>query len=154
MIEITVDAGSVRRAAARLDPRRFDRQARAAMDESLAFLQHEVQTHTPVFQGTLRGGIFTEVRGHGVDLRGIVAPSPATVQYAVVVERGRRPGAKLPPRGPIQRWAQLVLGDGSLWFVVARAIARRGTKGQHMFEQAAQAGQRVVPAIFRKHLRL
>jgi len=153
MIEYRIDAGSLQRALRRLSPERFARQARAAMEESLAFLQTEVQRRTPVFQGHLRGGIFTEIRGQSIDIRGIVAPSPATRDYASVVELGRRPGGKLPPRGPIERWTKLVLGDASLWFVVARAIARRGTKPRRMFAQAAAIGQRVVPEIFRKHIR-
>lgn len=146
---ISIDDQDVRRLLARFSPEQLDRRSRAAMQESVAYLQHEVQDKAPVGATSLfRGSVFTEVRGRAVsEMRGIVA-SP--LDYAQYVERGRKPG-KFPPRGPIELWAQRVLGDAKLWFVVARSIARKGTKATHVFRNAAQNGRAVVQRIWRRH---
>lgn len=88
-----------------------------------------VKDNTPVYQGRLRSDIHGEVRHIGeVEVQGAVL---TTVDYAAHVEFGTAP--HFPPRGPIERWAHLVLGDSSLWYVVARAIAARGTRARGMF---------------------
>lgn len=103
---------------------------------------------TPVNTGLLRASIATRVTlgtpagtlVHGEVFTGQQAP------YAQFVEEGTRP--HFPPRAPLELWAQRVLGDGRLWFVVARAIARRGTRARHMFRDAfAQVQGRILPTL-------
>lgn len=150
-MEFSIDFRELEHALKTVWPDRIRDRSRSAMQESVGYLQGEVQKRTPVDQGIGRGSVFTELRGNSMpELRGIVATAQA---YMTVVERGRRPGGRFPPRGPIQAWAGRVLGDASLWFVVARAIARRGTKGHFMFRDAAYKGRRTVEAIFSKHFR-
>jgi hypothetical protein len=53
--------------------------------------------------------------------------------YAGIIERGRRPGARFPPKEAIVRWIQRKFGKSekqarAMAFVVRRAIARRGLK--------------------------
>ena len=149
MYDITFDARAVNKMLARFGSDAMGKRTRAAMNESLAYMQGQVQEGTPVgVAGNLRGSIITDIRGHSVDLSGkVFSPLP----YARYVEFGRRPG-KFPPRGPIELWARRKLGDASLWFVVARAIARRGTKGHFMFRNAWRSGKGNVELIFRRHI--
>jgi hypothetical protein len=59
--------------------------------------------------------------------------------YAVPVEMGRRKNSRMPPRGPIEAWLRSKGKDPRAWFVVARAIARRGIKGRFFMRAAYQA---------------
>jgi hypothetical protein len=64
-----------------------------------------------------------------------------TRPYAAVIEEGRRPGSKMPPRGIIEHWARRRLGVGekeakSLDFVIRRAIAERGLLPRKVLERA------------------
>lgn len=104
--------------------------------------------------GGLRGSIFTEPRGSSAGLRGqsigwrgvparheqIIASS---MDYASIVEVGRRPGRR-PPFAPILLWVRRKLHDVDakdarhVAFVIAGQIGARGTVGAHMFERSMQ----------------
>jgi len=58
----------------------------------------------------------------------------ANADYASFVEFGTAP--HFPPVDALKDWAAKFLGDEKLAFVVARAIARRGTKGYFFMSQA------------------
>lgn len=122
------------------------REVGTAVASLLEDIASEARLRTPVgVSGILRASIGTRLmRGtdasvlvHGEVFTGAQAP------YALFVEEGTRP--HFPPRAPIELWAQRVLGDRRLWFVVARAIARRGTRARHMFRDALDV---VKPRIF------
>lgn len=51
--------------------------------------------------------------------------------YAPFVEDGRKPGGKLPPKGALVAWMKRHGMDPKREFVLRRAIARRGIKGDH-----------------------
>jgi len=128
-------------------------------DEAMTIIRREVGTgltaivediatraraNTPVDTGILRASIATRVtpgQEAGVLVRGEVFTG-AQAPYAIYVEAGTRP--HWPPRAPIEAWARRKLGDASLWFVVARAIARRGTRAHWMFRDAWQAVQETI----------
>ena len=124
------------------------RLAREAMAGITEMLRREVITRTPVgASGNLRGSIFTEIKGANPGaLRGVIA---SRAPYAGYVEFGRRPGGAMPPwreGSPLYRWVVRNLGppDGSIErvsFLVARAIARRGTRGRRMFARAFEENQ-------------
>ncbi|MDE0331596.1 MAG: HK97 gp10 family phage protein [Nitrospinae bacterium] len=124
------------------------RLAREAMGEITEMLRREVITRTPVgASGNLRGSIFPTIRGDiPGELRGVVA---SRVPYARYVEFGRRPGGGMPPwreGSSLYRWVvrNLESLDGdfeSVAFLVARAIARRGSRGRRMFERALEENQ-------------
>lgn len=73
--------------------------------------------------------------------------------YAPVIEYGRRPGARMPPRGPIQRWAKRRLGlspreaRDAAW-AIAAAIAQRGLVGRLVLQRA----QATIAAAIRAEL--
>ena len=148
---ITVQITGIAAAMKKFSPEELDKRKVAAMNESLAMLKGMVQERTPVDRGILRGSIFTELRGEPANLRGIVAPGPATKEYAPVMELGRKPGGKMPPVSAIAAWAHRK-GIMISAFVLARSIARKGIKGHFMFRDAARKGKGRVLAIWKKHL--
>jgi len=98
----------------------------------------------------LIGSIFSEARKLPNGVQGIVG-SP--LEYAEVIEYGRKPGSKMPPLEPIALWAQRKLGldfheAQEIAFGIARNIAKFGflthPKGARMFEQGYQNAE---PAI-------
>lgn len=125
-----------------------NRLAREAMAGITGMLKREVMARTPVgASGSLRGSIFTEIKGENPSvLRGEVA---SRVPYAGYVEFGRQPGGRMPPwreGSPLYRWVVRNLepqgGDSeSAAFLVARAIARRGIPGRRMFARALEDNQ-------------
>ena len=121
--------------------------------EAAVFLQREVQLRTP--QGVsgasgLLGSIQQKVHGRGTPLvRGIVSPASP---YGEVIERGRRPGRGMPPRGSLLRWIEVKMGKSPeeaqrLEFVVRRSIGRKGFAGVHMFERAFKENQPQLEAM-------
>lgn len=135
------------------------RLAREAMTEITGMLRSEVITRTPVgASGSLRGSIFTEIKGEGRGaIRGVVA---SRADYADHVEFGRRPGGAMPPwreGSLLYRWVVRNLesrnGDfESVAFLVARATARRGTRGRRMFARALEGNQRRIDGRIRELL--
>lgn len=121
------------------------REVGTAMIGIVEQIATEAKQRTPVgVSGLLRASIATRVT-QGTDIRHLIHGSVFTgaqAPYALYVEEGTRP--HWPPRAPIELWAQRILGDRRLWYVVARQIARRGTRGRHMFQLAMAA---VRPSI-------
>ena len=136
-----------------------NRLAREAMAGITGMLRREVMARTPVgASGSLRGSIFTEIRGEGRGaIRGVVA---SRAPYAGYVEFGRRPGGAMPPwreGSPLYRWVVRNLesqgGDfESVAFLVARAIARRGIRGRRMFARAFEENQSRIEGRIRELL--
>jgi len=132
---------------------------RVPMQQSLDVVEQAVAVRTPVNIGALRGSLQTTMRGQGVDLHGIMF-SP--LEYAVPVERGRRPG-KMPPRDAIRYWViRKNIADGPeadrVAFAIAMAIAKgtsKGTanKGAHMFRDGWQEASPHIPGIWLRWLR-
>jgi len=87
-----------------------------------------------------------------------------SVKYAPFVEEGRRPG-KAPPVEALtgkpehlDRWVRRKFGlrgdiARGVAFQIALLIARRGTRGAHMFRQAAEASVDRIVSIFRDAFR-
>jgi glycyl-tRNA synthetase beta subunit len=71
------------------------------------------------------------------------------LNYAMTVEEGRRPGAKMPPPEALRGWARRHGFQGSL-FVLARAIARRGIKGRFFMKAATQKVNQKMPDWMRE----
>jgi HK97 gp10 family phage protein len=87
----------------------------------------QITQHGTTYQGNLGRSI--TVREASAS-RGEVAVGE---RYGGAVEFGRRPG-KFPPISALERWAALKLGTPGLGFVIARKIAREGTKAQPYME--------------------
>ena len=108
----------------------------AKLTEALLLLEREIVERTPRGAGPihLADTIHSDASAKGQRVSGIVG-TPA--QYGEPVEFGTRP--HWPPKGPVQHWVERVLGitgreAASVAFLICRAIAKRGTKGAHMFE--------------------
>ena len=111
----------------------------AALEEIGAFAETVAVDESPEGAlggaGGLRGSVFHEV--HGFPARELVFGWAAP--YAEFVARGRRPG-QMPPTAPIALWVRKVLDvpeekSLSVAFAIARAIGRRGTRGNDFIQR-------------------
>jgi len=104
-----------------------------------------------VAYGLLASSVFSEPRERP-ELGGVVAVHPPADAYAAAVEFGAR--AHFPPIASLLRWVQAKFGAAdprearSRAFLVARAIARRGTPGHFMFQRAVEQERANVAALF------
>jgi len=89
---------------------------------------------TPVDTKNLRDSIHATIDSSSVPLWGKVSTN---VLYANYVEEGTKP--HFPPPAALDVWAQRHGFESG--FVVARAIARKGTKGHHMFRAGLEKAQ-------------
>jgi hypothetical protein len=110
-----------------------------------------VRMKTPVGAGPvhLRDTVFHQV-GMGEPVWGLVS-TPA--QYGLPVEMGTRP--HFPPVAPIQHWVEKKLGINgkeakAVAYLVARAIAKRGTKGAKMFTRTWDEQEAAILAILNR----
>lgn len=55
------------------------------------------------------------------------------------VDKGRKPGSKLPPKAPILRWLRAKGLDPKLQFVVRRSIAKKGIPPTNIFTDNTNA---------------
>lgn len=127
----------------------------AAMYEATQLLERKVKEKTPrgVFgaQGGLASGIYGEVQGKGTPVvKGLVGHQS---KYGDVIELGRRPGQKWPPRGALIRWMEVKLGMDDATakkreFVLRRKIGQKGFPGAHMFEEALDTNWGTLVNIF------
>lgn len=106
------------------------------LTEALALLERAVKLKTPEGAGPihLRDSIHPKVSMSGRSVKGLLGTPLAHGEPA---ELGTKP--HFPPIGPIQHWVEKKLGisgkeSKSVAFAIAITIARRGTKGAHMFE--------------------
>ena len=120
----------------------------ATLIEMGLVMENTVKEETPLgATKILRGSIFSEPRG--TPIREVLVAS--TQLYAPIVERGRQPG-KFPPIGPIELWVRRKLGidpgkSKGVAFVIARSIARKGTKGAAMFYKGFVRGRPVLERL-------
>jgi hypothetical protein len=77
--------------------------------------------------------------------RGVVAVGE---KYGLYVEKGTRPHR--PPVGPLERWAKTKLQQSGLGFVIARKIAREGTKANPFVKPAYKKSIRFVQDQFKE----
>lgn len=133
--------------------------------EACAFLENRLKLapdeggHTPRGAG-MKGHYFASIFHKveygqkielGTPIRGIVT-SP--FEYGEALEYGRSPG-KYPPRKPIQAWVEKKLEVSgkeakAVAFLVARKIAKQGTKGAHMYEKTLEENKERVISILNK----
>jgi len=150
-MRISIDPETLREAQRLFGPEFFPIRVSDAMNESLAFLQSEIQKRTPVDTGLTRERIFTAYRGAVVDgWQGIVA-SPD--EHTVVLEYGRKPGS-MPPVAALEQWGLRKFGKPGLGWALAMKIFLRGTKPLKMFRDTARQSQHVIQAIWLRHLKV
>jgi len=130
---------------------------RTAMLEAVQFVSRGVKERTPqgVFgaQGGLLGSIQAEVRRRSNGVIGIVGTASP---YGLVVEKGRRPGQAPPPASALMRWIEVKMGATEeqakqIVHPVRWKIAKKGTKGAHMFEETLEEEWPEIKAVFDRH---
>ena len=129
------------------DPKLLGVPLRQALLRSAIFGRGQTAERTPVDTGRLRNSMNTEVDS---------APIPkwaeigSDLTYARAVEDGSSP--HFPPLSALQPWAvRHGFPPGSAGaFLVARAIAQRGTKGHHMLRE----GLKLTRPFFQKQLNI
>lgn len=99
-----------------------------AMRQAALYVTRDARKFAPVDTGRLRASINPEIRVMSGDLVGVVG---SNVEYAPHVELGTRP--HWPPLAALEPWARR---HGLNAYLVARAIARRGTKAHYFLLKA------------------
>lgn len=142
------------------------RNMTSAMWEAVIMLEAETKVRTPTGVGGASVSAGTGGRGVGLInmIAGEVDPGQEVIigtvgqstpdNYGQVVELGRTPGKKMPPKGALLDWIMLKF-DGfdeqdalDIEWAVRRNIAKFGTEGAHMFERAFNENEDVVTRIF------
>lgn len=114
---------------------------REILDRASIMTQAEMRINVPVHEGELRQSI--RPKWQSVDTVVVFSDK----NYAPVVEFGRRANGKLPPYQagtPLEKWVRDKMGDGVPPYLVARSIAKKGTKGAKF---AAKTYATMKPAV-------
>jgi len=98
------------------------------MRNATLMVSGSARTYAPVDRGILRASIIPEVRTEGKTVIGVVGSNKI---HAPFPETGTRP--HWPPLAALETWAAR---HGTTAFVVARAIAQRGTRAVHYLQRA------------------
>jgi hypothetical protein len=118
------------------------------MSEATRAIARSAQVKAPNFSGELAASMTSRVMTMGSQIIGEVYSSASNPIYPLVMEYGRRPGAKPPPVEAIRPWVESVLGDGSLAYVVARSIGRKGIKGKFFLRKAYRENANAIVGLF------
>lgn len=121
---------------------------RLAVEKVLSTAQPKV----PVDTGVARGSLQAKVESPS---QLIVTGSVGSVNpYFIIIEEGRRPGARQPPSVALQGWVRrkLRLIDPrqvrAAAYLIARAIGRRGIPAKRPLGKAAEENQSFVRQLF------
>lgn len=110
------------------------------MQEATLAVTGSARRYAPVDTGRLRASIMPSVTSTGDSVRGVVG---SNVKHAPFQELGTRP--HWPPISALVRWAAR---HGISAYLVARAIARRGTKAIRYLERGFEENQHRIFQIF------
>lgn len=118
---------------------------RKAMVASTAAVKRTAKEEVPIYQGELRRGIFDKVTSSiAKSVQGLVYV--ANVKYGLWVEMGTRP--HFPPVEPLEKWARIKLGKPGAGFLIARKIAKRGTKAHPFMLPALENNKQKIQRYF------
>ena len=133
-------------AIARFDRLQVASALKAGIRKSIFTLEARAKKETPVgVSGFLRNAYrenFDGLKGELVN----------TKEYARYVHEGRKPG-KMPPIGPIALWARRK-GLAIPAFVIARSIAKKGTKANPFLKRSAQMEESNIRSILQGEIRI
>lgn len=139
-------------------PEVFYKHFKAGMHRSVTAIHKDVVPNTPVgVSSRLRNSMVSEVTQTMGSVVGRVGSSLTAEIYPMVMEKGRRPGARMPPPQALERWVHIQLGVPneralSVAFVIARSIARRGIKGHFMLKNAWESNRLKVREYLKNSL--
>lgn len=103
----------------------------------------------PGDKGTIGNASKFEFGGVGLAIQARISPLPSMKGIARVIEEGRKPG-KGPPFKAIEKWGLAHGMAPKTGWKLRSAIKTRGTKGVHMFAQAAEATSKHFPGLLKK----
>ncbi len=138
-------------------PDLVSKHGKVAMQKSVIMVEGYAKVNAPVgVNSRLRNSMVSKVETFGGSITGRVGSSMSEI-YPLVMEYGRRPGAKMPPPQALERWVYLVMGvpaDEALGvaFVVARNIGRRGIKGKFFLKRAYETSKSSILGFFQAAL--
>lgn len=119
------------------------KNARIAMKKGTLLLERSMKKFAPSGEGTLRKSIIAEIK----PFSGVVK---AMAKHAVFVHEGTRPHfPPMTPNSSLDRWAK---SKGIPTFLVARAIARKGTKAQPFRDEAVKYQEANIDKLAKKAL--
>ena len=123
---------------------------RTAMLRSSLLVQGEAQQRVAKDTRTLARSMATgkapnAVRSLAGAVEGIVGTN---LPYGVVVEKGRRPGAAMPPDAPLRRWGRRHGFSDQAIFNLRRKIAERGIPARPYLNPALEARKGQIKAEF------
>lgn len=108
------------------------------------------QSFAGAFGSTMGGSSVT-----GSSLEEIQGRVFSSLPYAIVIDQGRAPGARMPPPDALVPWVKRVLQVGgseeevrSVAFIVARAIGRKGIKARNFVAAGITAATPRLEGIF------
>lgn len=112
-----------------INPQPFNRSIIGVADDFgealVEELKFQIATKDKFATGNLADSMFHEVRQ--ADGKAVIMVFAA--DYFRYVDKGRRPGAKMPPKEPIVKWLRVKGKSEKLEFVIRRSIAKKGIKG-------------------------
>ncbi|MBF9263391.1 HK97 gp10 family phage protein [Acidovorax cattleyae] len=115
------------------------RELLAAMTEGTLLMEREIKDRLPRVTGMTAASVASDAFATPVGVIGTVGSSQPSATF---LELGTRP--HMPPVDALVPWVRAVLGvdrkrERSVAYLVARKIARRGTKAQRHFAEGAAA---------------
>ena len=139
-------------------PQSVSRELTVAMEAALQLLEGQVKARTPVNTDKLAGSINHQIISPFPNLIGSVgAPGP----YALVIEKGRRPGARRPPVDAIRMWVVRKLGlagdeadsaaEAIAWHIHHHGFSAKGDvgpRGARMFEEGLKTSEPHINTLF------
>ncbi len=119
--------------------------------EALNILEAEVKPRTPWGAGPIHLRDSIHPTGPNVSGQKVWGSLGTALEHGEPIEYGTKP--HFPPVGPLTFWVEKKLGltgkeATSVAYAIARTIAKKGTKGRHMFEKGFDAAEsRVLSAL-------
>ena len=140
MVTLSVRIEGAERALRSLRPELYLPALAQLLREAALLGEREARQHAPKDTGALARSITHEA--HPLTAR-VYSP----LQYAPVMEEGRRAGAAAPPAAALLGWMRRHGLGGVPPFVIARAIGRRGIKGRFFMRRAMQTVEQQLPTL-------
>jgi hypothetical protein len=129
-----------------------DTELGTAMQASVTTIAEAAKIGAPYFRGRLTSSLLSQVTRDKTSTVGVVYSSITDSPYPLVMEYGRRPGAKPPPVAAIRPWVIAKFGDASLAYVIARSIGRKGIKPRRFLKKAYTQSKPAIDGYFRTAL--
>lgn len=142
-IDVKIEGLEKLQAGVAAAPATLASEVRTAMTAGSLLIEGTARSLAGKDTGRNAGSITHAISGGGANLTSKIGPSTAYGYYA---EKGRKPG-RMPPIAAIEGWARR---KGIDPFVLARSIARKGTKGKPYMLPSFQQNQGRVIALFGK----